>query len=82
MNKNSIVLLLVLAAGCSSTPQDPAVPPMDPKRTVSEQDCSRPLDSSGGNLMCREVSDAERRARIEEEERQARGRTDRARSSP
>jgi len=75
MNKNvSVVLLLVLAAGCSSTPQDTGAPPMDPTRKVSEQDCSRQIDTDGGNLMCREVTEAERRARIAEEERQARAR--------
>ena len=76
MNKNiSVVLLLVLAAGCSSQPQDGAFPPpMDPTRKVSEQDCARPIDTDGGNLMCREVTEAERRAKIAEEERQARAR--------
>ena len=75
MNKNtSAVLLLVLAAGCSSTPREGTVPSMDPTRKVSEQDCSRPVDTDGGNLMCREVTEAERRARIAEEERQARAR--------
>jgi flagellar biosynthesis GTPase FlhF len=76
MNKNiKVVLLLVLAAGCSSRPQDGTnVPAMDPTRKVSEQDCSRPFDTDGGNLMCREVTEAERRARIAEEERQARAR--------
>ena len=76
MNKNiTVVLLLVLAAGCSSKPQDGAyAPPMDPSRKVSEQDCTRPLDGSDGNLMCREITAAERRARIAEEERQARAR--------
>jgi flagellar biosynthesis GTPase FlhF len=75
MNKNiTVVLLLVLAAGCSSKPQEAYAPPMDPKRKVSEQDCSRPIDTSDGNLMCREVTQAERRARIAEEERQARAR--------
>jgi hypothetical protein len=72
MNKNVIVVLLVLAAGCSS-PQEPSAPSMDPTRKVSEEDCSRPI-TGDGNLMCREVSDAERRARIAEEERQARAR--------
>ena len=73
MNKNMTALLLVLAAGCA---QDGAyVPSMDPTRKVSEQDCSRPiLDDRGGNLMCREVTAAERRAKIAEEERQARAR--------
>ena len=76
MNKNiTVVLLLVLAAGCSSKPQDGAYgPPMDPSRKVSEQDCSRPFDTDGGNLMCREVTEAERRAKTAEEERQARAR--------
>jgi len=76
MNKNiTVVLLLVLAGGCSSTAREGAsAPPMDPTRTVSEQDCSRPVDTGGGNLMCREVTEAERRARAAEEERQARAR--------
>jgi hypothetical protein len=75
MNKKiTVVLLLVLAAGCSSKPQDGAyAPPMDPTRKVSEQDCSRPIDNDG-NLMCREVTEAERRAKIAEEQRQARAR--------
>ena len=76
MNKNITgVLLLVLAAGCSSQPREGAfAPPLDPTRRVSEQDCSRPIDTDGGNLMCREVTEAERRARAAEEERQARAR--------
>ena len=76
MNKNiTVVLLVVLAAGCTTKPQDGAQPPpMDPARKVSEQDCSRPLDTDGGNLMCREVTEAERRAKLAEEERQARAR--------
>ena len=76
MNKNiTVVLLLVLAAGCSSKPQYGAYgPPMDLTRKVSEQDCSGPIDTDGGNLMCREVTEAERRAKIAEEERQARAR--------
>jgi septal ring factor EnvC (AmiA/AmiB activator) len=76
MNKKmTVVLLLVLAAGCSSRPRDAAfAPPMDPTRKVSEQDCSGPIDTDGGNLMCREVTEAERRAKIAEEERQARAR--------
>jgi hypothetical protein len=72
MNKNmTVVVLLVLAAGCTSTPRDGAAPPMDPTRRVSEQDCSSAIDTGGGNLMCREVTEAERRARAAEEERQA-----------
>jgi hypothetical protein len=82
MNKNSIVvLLLVLAAGCTGTSRDRAAvaPPMDPTRKVSEQDCSGPVETAGGgNLMCREVTEAERRAAIEEEERRARARKEAA----
>ena len=79
MNKNiSVVLLLLLGAGCSTQPQDgESVPRMDPTRKVSQQDCSRPLVGDG-NLMCREVTEAERRARIAEEERQARARKEAA----
>lgn len=76
MNKNmTVVLLLVLGAGCSSKPQEGAYPPpMDPTRKVSEQECNRAIDTDGGNLMCREVTEAQRLARIAEEERQARAR--------
>jgi flagellar biosynthesis GTPase FlhF len=77
MNKNiTVLLLVVLAAGCSSRPQDGTyVPRMDPTRKVSEQDCSRTIDTDGrGNLMCRELTERQRRAKIAEEERQARAR--------
>ena len=71
MNKIITVVLLLLAAGCSSRPQDAYAPPMDPGRKVSELDCSRESETGGANLMCREVAEAERLARIAEEERQA-----------
>ncbi|MDH4324079.1 MAG: hypothetical protein OEZ09_00765 [Betaproteobacteria bacterium] len=73
MYKNiSVLLLLVLAAGCISTPRDGAVaPPMDQSRKVSEEDCTRAFESDGGNLLCREITEAERRARIAAAERQA-----------
>lgn len=73
MNKNiTVVVFLVLAAGCSSTSQDAAyTPPMDPTRKVSEQECNKSVDTDGGNLKCHELTEAERRARIAEEERQA-----------
>jgi hypothetical protein len=77
MNNNmTVVLVLMLAAGCSSRPLDgPYPPPMDPARKVSEQDCTKQIDTDGrGNLMCREVTERERRAKIAEEERQARTR--------
>jgi len=54
--------------------QEAYVPPMDERRKISEQDCSRPVDTSGGNLMCKgEPTAAEREAerrRLAEEERQ------------
>ena len=69
MNKNiAAVLLLVLAAGCSSTLQ---LPPMDPSRRVNVQDCSGLIDTAGGNLLCREATEAERRAWAAEAERLA-----------
>lgn len=80
MNKNiTVVFVLMLAAGCTTSRQygDPA-PPMASGRTVSEQDCSRPIVNDGGNLLCRDVTEAERRARIAEEERQARARKEAA----
>lgn len=79
MNKNVTVVLLALAAGCT-TPPDRSIgaPPLDPSRRVSEQDCSRVFDTGGANLMCREVSEAERRARLAEEERLARERREAA----
>ena len=80
MNKKiTVVLLLVLAAGCSSKLPDGAdAPPMSASRKVSEQDCSRQIESDGGNLMCRELTAAQRRAQIAEEERQARARREAA----
>jgi len=80
MIKNiAVVLLLAFAAGCVSTPQEGAVPPpMDPKRKVSEEDCTKPFDTEGGNLLCLRISEEERRAMIAEEERQARARKEAA----
>jgi len=77
MNKNiTVVLVLLLAAPCSGRPQDGAYapPPMDPTRKVSRQVCTRIIQMDGGNLMCSELTEAQRRAEIEEEERQARAR--------
>jgi hypothetical protein len=73
MNKNATaLLLLVLAAGCSSRLQEGYPPPMDPSRKVNVQDCSTPIDTDAGNLRCRTITEVERRARIAEQERQAR----------
>ena len=75
MNKNlSVLLLLLLAAGCATGPREGAYPPpMDPARKVSRQVCIRVINTAdGGNLLCRDETEADRRARAEEEERQAR----------
>ncbi len=69
MTRLGLALALTLAAACSSDPARDsygmgrsaasptqavtAAPPMDPGRKVSEQDCSRPLDLSAGNLRCK-----------------------------
>lgn len=87
MNGKLIIVLALFAAGCAggtynsgSQPdmvvkERGAVPPMDPSRKVSEQDCSRPVEIAEGNLMCRgEPSEAQKRAMREEEERLARAR--------
>jgi hypothetical protein len=76
MNKNiTVVLVLMLAAGSSRAQDQAYPPPLDPKRPISEQDCTRPVTTDGrGNLMCHELTERERRARIAEEERQARAR--------
>jgi hypothetical protein len=71
MNKNLTILLLVFAAGCSGLQQGFG-PEMDPDRKISEQDCSKPVDTGGGNLLC--MDEAQRRARLAGEERQARTR--------
>ena len=77
MNKNvTVVLVLVLAAPFSSRSQDGAYvpPPMDPTRKVSRQVCTRIIHMDGGNLMCIELTEVQRRAELKEEERQARAR--------
>jgi len=80
MNKSiAVALLLALAAGCTSQPRDGAIaPPLDATRTVSEQDCTRAIADDGGNLLCREIAEAERSARIAAAARQASARLEAA----
>ncbi len=76
MSRNvTVLLLLVLAAGCSNLQQREApAPTMDPSRKVSVQVCTSVINDDGGNLLCRQMTEAEYRAKIAEEERQARAR--------
>ncbi|HZQ75442.1 MAG TPA: hypothetical protein VFB08_21210 [Burkholderiales bacterium] len=69
MKALSVVLLATLAAcgtapttGYNASEADAATmtryasaktPPMDPKRKIDEQDCSKPVPPEGGNLRCR-----------------------------
>ena len=40
--------------GSSRRYQDPRkAPPMDPSRRINEQDCSKPIDLTAGNLKCK-----------------------------
>ena len=43
-------------SGTAANPvvQEAYTPPLDPKRKVSEQNCGKPVDDTGGNLMCRD----------------------------
>jgi hypothetical protein len=61
------LVVVAAAAACSSTSSSPYssprmgpsdapaayAPPMDQKREVAEQDCSRPLTNNDGNLRCK-----------------------------
>ena len=80
MNKNTtVVLVFALAAGgAQDASAQTGGPPMDPARKVSRQVCTRVIQMDGGNLMCVELTDAQRRAEIAEEERQARARREAA----
>jgi hypothetical protein len=45
--------LSILAAGIVDTQRPRYAPEMDPERKISEQDCTKPLDYSLGNIRCR-----------------------------
>lgn len=77
MNKNlTVVLVLMLAAPCVSRSQEGAISPpaMDSSRKVSRQVCTRVIQMDGGNLMCIQLTEAQQRAEMEEQERQAKAR--------
>lgn len=47
--------LSMIAAGIYSEERGPSreAPPLDPQRRVSEQDCSKPVDYTLGNIRCK-----------------------------
>ena len=47
----TVLGLSILAAGISEGTEPP--PELDPLRKVSEQDCTKPIDYSLGNLRCK-----------------------------
>ena len=59
------IVLCALLAACATEergygmsyagarPSTMAAPSMDPSRKVAEQDCSKPVDTDRGNLLCR-----------------------------
>jgi hypothetical protein len=49
----SVVLGTGLVAGRALYTDPRYVPPMDPGREVSEQDCTKPVDLTQGNLKCK-----------------------------
>jgi len=49
----SVVLGTGVVAGRALYANPRYVPPMDPERAVSEQDCTKPVDLTRGNLKCK-----------------------------
>jgi hypothetical protein len=49
----SVVLGTGIVAGRALYADPRYVPPLDPQREVSEQDCTKPVDLTRGNLKCR-----------------------------
>jgi len=49
----AVVLGSGVVAGRALYPDPRFVPPMDPEREVSEQDCTKPVDLTRGNLKCK-----------------------------
>ena len=48
-----IMAVFISAAADGTLVPEPAVPEMDPQRKVVEQDCTKPIDMSLGNLRCK-----------------------------
>ena len=48
----AILAGMVISAAASDSSSAPA-PIMDPDRAIIEQDCTKPIDLSAGNLRCR-----------------------------
>ena len=48
-----IMAVFISAAADGTLVPEPAVPEMDPRRKVVEQDCTKPIDMSLGNLRCK-----------------------------
>lgn len=46
-------MVLGVAAALADPYQPDTVPPLDPQRRVNEQDCTKPVDLTAGNLRCR-----------------------------
>jgi hypothetical protein len=49
----SVVLGTGVVAGRALYADPRYAPPMDPERMVSEQDCTKPVDLTQGNLKCK-----------------------------
>ena len=57
-NSSSLAAVLIMAVFISAAVDgtlvpEPAAPEMDPQRKVVEQDCTKPIDHSLGNLRCK-----------------------------
>ena len=49
----TLFLLGFLAAASYGDVREDPVPPLAPDRVISEQDCSKPVDFTAGNLRCK-----------------------------
>ncbi len=49
----ALFLLGFLAAANYGDVREDPVPPLAPDRVISEQDCSKPIDFTAGNLRCK-----------------------------